>query len=385
MCKNHSNKIGFTLIELLVVIAIIAILAAILFPVFARAREKARHSTCTSNLRQVGASMLIYAQDHEENIPTTGDVWNTVNSDPKILICPTKTSMVNGYVFFKPLGGTSIGKYSNPSEMWTFADASANAVNNLATLPAHIDDRHSGKSTVSFLDGHIATTRANLLNYLPPNPPEGYAARWALDGNGDDELGKTTGTANGVTFARYLYGSAAGVFDGNTANISLTPGVVAGNMTGFTVSAWIFPTSTNTKDRTILYVRKADNSGTRLTLRLVNGTGLMRCFVCPTDDDTKMLDVSTTTPVPIYTWTQVTATLDFPTKTLKVYINANLSNTYTYGAPDTFTGFLATPPANMYIGAGDTAGTNAFKGQIDEVILYKRALDPVEVMALFVI
>jgi prepilin-type N-terminal cleavage/methylation domain-containing protein/prepilin-type processing-associated H-X9-DG protein len=60
------QRSGFTLIELLVVIAIIAILAAILFPVFAQAREKARAATCASNLRQMGLAMVMYAQDHDE-------------------------------------------------------------------------------------------------------------------------------------------------------------------------------------------------------------------------------------------------------------------------------------------------------------------------------
>lgn len=60
---------GFTLIELLVVIAIIAILAAILFPVFARAREAARQSSCVSNLKQLGTSMLMYTQDYDEALP----------------------------------------------------------------------------------------------------------------------------------------------------------------------------------------------------------------------------------------------------------------------------------------------------------------------------
>jgi prepilin-type N-terminal cleavage/methylation domain-containing protein/prepilin-type processing-associated H-X9-DG protein len=62
-------KKGFTLIELLVVIAIIAILASILFPVFARARENARRSSCQSNLKQIGLGILQYTQDYDERLP----------------------------------------------------------------------------------------------------------------------------------------------------------------------------------------------------------------------------------------------------------------------------------------------------------------------------
>src|SRR3989442_9323347 len=64
----HSTRRGFTLIELLVVIAIIAILAAILFPVFAQAREKARAISCLSNTKQMGIAIQLYAQDYDESI-----------------------------------------------------------------------------------------------------------------------------------------------------------------------------------------------------------------------------------------------------------------------------------------------------------------------------
>ncbi len=65
---------GFTLIELLVVIAIIAILAAILFPVFAQAREAARKASCSSNLRQIGTAFQMYAQDYDELLPDRRDL-----------------------------------------------------------------------------------------------------------------------------------------------------------------------------------------------------------------------------------------------------------------------------------------------------------------------
>ncbi len=69
MVSKVKSKGGFTLIELLVVIAIIAILAAILFPVFAQAREKARETTCVSNMRQIGLGVRMYVQDYDETFP----------------------------------------------------------------------------------------------------------------------------------------------------------------------------------------------------------------------------------------------------------------------------------------------------------------------------
>ena len=101
--KTSHKKSAFTLIELLVVIAIIAILAAILFPVFARARENARRSSCQSNLKQIGLGIIQYAQDYDEKLPFAcrdagGDIlpWQ-VTTQPylkstQIFKCPSNTS-----------------------------------------------------------------------------------------------------------------------------------------------------------------------------------------------------------------------------------------------------------------------------------------------------
>src|SRR2546422_4077335 len=74
--KNRGVRPAFTLIELLVVIAIIAILAAILFPVFAQAREKARQTMCTSNMRQMGVGLDMYRQDYDSRNPNEWPWWN---------------------------------------------------------------------------------------------------------------------------------------------------------------------------------------------------------------------------------------------------------------------------------------------------------------------
>jgi prepilin-type N-terminal cleavage/methylation domain-containing protein/prepilin-type processing-associated H-X9-DG protein len=81
----HLKKRGFTLIELLVVIAIIAILAAILFPVFAQAREKARLAQCLSNQKQLGTGLMMYAQDYDETLPSWyfGTAVGQIQTDPR--------------------------------------------------------------------------------------------------------------------------------------------------------------------------------------------------------------------------------------------------------------------------------------------------------------
>jgi prepilin-type N-terminal cleavage/methylation domain-containing protein/prepilin-type processing-associated H-X9-DG protein len=123
--SNRSKKVesfGFTLIELLVVIAIIAILAAILFPVFAQAREKARQTACISNFKQIGLAVLQYNQDNDEYYPpsevstsgqgnfTTGYDWTYV-VNPYIKNGNNQAAIVGG----RNILGYAGGVYSCPS------------------------------------------------------------------------------------------------------------------------------------------------------------------------------------------------------------------------------------------------------------------------------
>jgi len=89
---------GFTLIELLVVIAIIAILAAILFPVFAKAREKARQSSCLSNMKQLGLAELAYVQDYDEKFGLHCCAWGARGGGPRTTFAGF-SSLVNGAGF----------------------------------------------------------------------------------------------------------------------------------------------------------------------------------------------------------------------------------------------------------------------------------------------
>ena len=110
------TKRGFTLIELLVVIAIIAILAAILFPVFAKAREKARQTACTNNQRQIAVGIQIYAQDNDESMPTADNVWSAIKLAPATFKCPSKgVTIPNSYGYNVNLSGQALGAFADPT------------------------------------------------------------------------------------------------------------------------------------------------------------------------------------------------------------------------------------------------------------------------------
>jgi len=135
MLKKSGNK-AFTLIELLVVIAIIFILAAILFPVFARARENARRASCMSNLKQIGLGILQYTQDYDERYPVAqengtpreivgwADAAQPYIKSLQVYQCPSDSSHVSpnpanigytDYWYNYMLSGTNQSELSSPS------------------------------------------------------------------------------------------------------------------------------------------------------------------------------------------------------------------------------------------------------------------------------
>jgi prepilin-type N-terminal cleavage/methylation domain-containing protein/prepilin-type processing-associated H-X9-DG protein len=146
---------GFTLIELLVVIAIIAILAAILFPVFARAREKARQASCTSNVKQISLGLLMYVQDYDEMFGLAGGYGGDATWAPQwpiaiqpylknwqILRCPSnlyradapwvywgQTHQTNeNYAALPGLQFTSLARVDRPAEKLMVLDSNHQAV-----------------------------------------------------------------------------------------------------------------------------------------------------------------------------------------------------------------------------------------------------------------
>lgn len=123
--SSSTTRNAFTLIELLVVIAIIAILAAILFPAFARARENARKASCSSNLKQIGLGFIQYAQDYDGYTPGSSNGASPINISWPTLIFPYIKS---DQLFVCPSGETSAASQTNylPAATHSFCGVTSN-------------------------------------------------------------------------------------------------------------------------------------------------------------------------------------------------------------------------------------------------------------------
>ncbi len=207
MMLHHTNRPrtrrGFTLIELLVVIAIIAILAAILFPVFARAREAARATSCKSNLKQIGIATQLYAQDYDERVvsafiyysPSDNLVWwpdliRPYAKNEQLTLCPSAPNPQNyctnwrrpagmvppsvcfNYTFPDWFNGRAMaelpvpadtiqGVDSNSHEYWSYEQTDAPM--NRSTYTPRTAKRHSEMMNVLYHDGHVKAVKQTRL------------------------------------------------------------------------------------------------------------------------------------------------------------------------------------------------------------------------------
>ena len=200
----QDTRKGFTLIELLVVIAIIAILAAILFPVFARAREKARQTSCLNNIKQITLATLMYAQDNGEMYPQ-GGAWSPDGDmihwyaaiepylrNEQILICPSSgdpTPNTWNYGFVRQTTGYngSIGSFTLPDGT-TIPGRSA---------PVAMADVRYPSETVLVSDAHNFYTELGFWNRNDSPWDEVGGAYYWVDGrhNGGANLGMMDGSA----------------------------------------------------------------------------------------------------------------------------------------------------------------------------------------------
>jgi prepilin-type N-terminal cleavage/methylation domain-containing protein/prepilin-type processing-associated H-X9-DG protein len=196
--KRGALRRGFTLIELLVVIAIISILAGILFPTFARARESARQTACRSNVKQLATAVMMYAEDYDESLPpayysdgTNFTYWpamlnpyvksgamykcpsdpvaaNTLNTSNQLAMM-TDSEVSYGFNWIS-LSGVSLAGIAKPSDTVSFVDCGNYAAAPNPTPPAaqifpnRAIARHNEMVNTAFMDGHVKSMKYERLN-----------------------------------------------------------------------------------------------------------------------------------------------------------------------------------------------------------------------------
>lgn len=183
---KHRPVKGFTLIELLVVVAIISVLAGILFPVFARARENARRASCMSNLKQMGLGMMMYTQDYDERFPLQlgkypafwGSVLQPYVKSTQVFFCPddslhkssnglSTSNLSYGYNFrnltiYATKGGVSLADIESAAETVAIAEVGKRpaadgpyVVRWSLTSSYPVSVMHMEGSNFVFCDGHV--------------------------------------------------------------------------------------------------------------------------------------------------------------------------------------------------------------------------------------
>ncbi len=240
---NIKSLKGFTLIELLVVIAIIAVLAAILFPVFARAREKARQTSCMNNQRQITTSMLLMAQDRGDVLPAKETVWTDINMPVQSLSCPTAGMKdKNTYGYSIGAAGMPLGELVNPAATVLIGDSSAS--NNILAATSDVDLRHSSSAIVSYVDGHQSTVKTigsfvNPTISLVDNIYAGVSlpSTWSTSGTGTSTVTWGDGCMNPYIDVKATSESASMILNRDLGTITnATSWVVTTNIKYYTNS-----------------------------------------------------------------------------------------------------------------------------------------------------
>ena len=219
---SQQKRGAFTLIELLVVIAIIAILAAILFPAFARARENARKTSCMSNLKQIGLGWMQYAQDYDELVvPGTTNGYAAANyafswpvllqpytKSTQLLVCPSKSDMSLGYTYNATAAGASPGPAASGGSR-NLAGFSA-----VTSTPIFLD-----ATGYNYAAGTANTNTALFAFFLPgtyPGPPATgalIARKMTTDGNPASGVAYNAGSSVGIAY--HLDGANYAFADGH--------------------------------------------------------------------------------------------------------------------------------------------------------------------------
>jgi len=164
-----NKKRGFTLIELLVVIAIIAILAAILFPVFARAREKARTASCQSNQKEIALAFKMYIGDFDEKYPggaeAVAEIIFPYIQNVQIYHCPSDSNLGAGNEVSYAYNDTvaEVSEAQCESVVTTILTTDAESSDDMDGAPA--SERHSDGANYSFLDGHVKWYRPGQIDW----------------------------------------------------------------------------------------------------------------------------------------------------------------------------------------------------------------------------
>ncbi|HEY3332787.1 MAG TPA: DUF1559 domain-containing protein [Capsulimonadaceae bacterium] len=201
--NTHRNRTGFTLIELLVVIAIIAILAAILFPVFAKAREKARQATCQSNLKQMGIGFVQYVQDYDEKFPTDGFLLTAAANTPA-----TSSWAAEIYPYEKSTGvfkcpnDTGVASTTGPAYPISYGmnynlDGQSQAVATsvaVTVLAAEVDDPLVGGDTSGAVGGLAATSSVSAT--YPFDMTQASVDKWTGSETNGLMVASATGAAS---------------------------------------------------------------------------------------------------------------------------------------------------------------------------------------------